>query len=113
MGGSPRLNVRLALEAPERQGDGLGGYQVVWTRLGWLWAEMKAGSGRERFAEVGPESVVGWRITVRAAPMGDPRRPSPGQRLRMNQRLFRLEAVAERDAAGRWLTCFAREEDQA
>lgn len=109
----PKLNVRLALEAPERQGDGLGGYQLVWRQLGWLWAEMKAGTGREQFAEVGPESVVAWRITVRGAAMGDPRRPAAGQRLKLNHRLFRIEAVAECDAAGRWLTCFAREEDQA
>lgn len=109
--GAPRLNVSLTLEAPERQSDGLGGYAVVWRQLGILWAEMSAGAGRERFAEVGPESVVSWRITVRGAAVGDPQRPVPGQRLRLNQRLFRIEAVAERDRNGRWLTCFAREED--
>lgn len=111
--GAPRLNVRLALEVPEREGDGIGGYRVVWRRLGFLWAEMDAGSGRQRFAEVGAESVVPWRITVRGAPAGDPRRPLPGQRMRMQARLFRIEAVAERDPEGLWLTCFAREEDQA
>ncbi|MDP5305655.1 head-tail adaptor protein [Paracoccus spongiarum] len=107
----PRLNVRLALEAPERQGDGMGGHAVVWRRLGWLWGAMDAGAGRERFAEVGPESVVAWRITLRGAPAGDQRRPAAGQRLRLGARLFRIEAVAERDPEGRWLTCFAREED--
>lgn len=111
--GAPRLNVRLVLEAPKRQGDGMGGHRVVWQPLGTLWAGMAAGSGRERFAEVGPESVVSWRITVRGAPSGDPRRPQAGQRLRLQDRLFRIEAVAERDPAGRWLTCFAKEEDPA
>ena len=110
---APKPNVRLALEAPERESDGLGGYRVVWRQRGILWAEMSAGSGRERFAEVGAESVVPWRITVRGAPAGDPRRPLPNQRLRLDTRLFRIEAVAERDANGLWLTCFAREEDQA
>lgn len=110
---APRLNLRLALEASERQSDGMGGHALVWRQLGWLWAAMDAGSGRERFAEVGPESVVTWRITVRGAPAGDPRRPQAGQRLRMTNRLFRIEAVAESDATGRWLTCFAREEDVA
>lgn len=110
--GAPGLNVRLALEAPERQGDGMGGHRVVWLSLGTLWAEMDAGAGRQRLAGVGPESVVLWRITVRGAPSGDPRRPKAGQRLRLLDRLFRIEAVAERDTAGRWLTCFAREEDQ-
>lgn len=110
---APRLNVPLGLEAGQRQSDGMGGYRLVWQPLGVLWAEMSAGAGRERFGEVGAESVVPWRITVRAAPAGDPRRPAPGQRLRMGLRLFRIEAVAERDPDGRWLTCIAREEDQA
>lgn len=108
-----KLNVRLDLEGSDRQGDGMGGYRTVWQRIGTLWAEMKAGAGQERGAEVGPESVVSWRITVRGAKAGDPRRPAAGQRLRMGQRLFVIEAVAERDAGGQWLTCFAREEDQA
>lgn len=110
--GVPRLNVRLALETPDRQADGMGGHRVVWRRLGVLWAEMVAGTGRERSGEVGPESLVFWRITVRGAAMGDPQRPAAGQRLRLGSRLFRIEAVAERDPAGRWLCCFAREEDR-
>lgn len=110
---APRPNVRLELEASARQDDGMGGYRTVWQRIGSLWAEMKAQAGQERGAEVGPESVVSWRITVRGARVGDPRRPAAGQRLRMGQRLFAIEAVAERDGQGLWLTCFAREEKQA
>lgn len=110
---APRPNLRLILEDPERQGDGMGGHRIVWRQLGWLWAALEAGSGRERSAGIGPESVVPWRITLRAAAAGDPRRPRPGQRLRMGQRLFRITAVAERDPDGRWLTCFAQEEDEA
>ena len=106
----PRLNVRLVLEAATREGDGGGGFAQVWHKRGILWAEMQAGSGRERFGEVGPESVVSWRITVRGAPLGDPRRPVAGNRLRLGQRLFQINAVAERDAAGLWLTCIAQEE---
>lgn len=109
----PNLNVRLELEGSARQGDGMGGYRTVWQRIGTVWAEMKVATGRERGAEVGPRSVVSWRITLRGARAGDPRRPAAGQRLRMGQRLFVIEAVAERDAGGRWLTCFAREEDHA
>ena len=64
----------------------------------------------ERQAEVGAESVVAWRITLRAARLGDPRRPRPGQRFRMGARVFPIEAVAEADGAGLWLDCVAREE---
>lgn len=109
----PKLNVRLDLEGSARQGDGMGGYRIVWQRIGTVWAEMKAATGQERGAEVGPQSVVSWRIILRGAKAGDPRRPAAGQRLRMGQRLFVIEAVAERDPSGQWLTCYAREEDQA
>lgn len=107
---APRLTVPLVLETPERADDGMGGFAIVWQPLGRLWAEMKSGAGSESRAEVGPMSVVGWRITVRGAKAGDPRRPRPEQRFRMGERLFQIQAVAEADAAGRWLTCFAQEE---
>ncbi|TRW96868.1 head-tail adaptor protein [Paracoccus sp. M683] len=107
----PVLNVPLLLEAPQRQGDGLGGNRVDWQPLGKLWAEMRAGSGRERRGQAGAQSVVAWRITIRAAAHGDPRRPRPEQRLRLGARVFRIDAVAERDPDGRYLVCFAREEN--
>jgi len=71
---------------------------------------MRAGSGAERQGEVGAESVVPWRITVRGARGRDPRRPRPEQRFRMGERVFRIEAVAEADGAGLWLVCLTREE---
>ena len=110
---APRLNVPLTLETPVRESDGMGGFRIVWRGLGQIWAEMRSGGGTETRAEVGPQSRVGWRITLRAAPAGDPRRPRPEQRLRMGNRLFRINAVAESDPRGRWLICFAVEEDQA
>jgi head-tail adaptor len=53
---------------------------------------------------------VTCRITVRGAPVGAEQRPRPDQRFRDGSRLFRILAVTERDAAGRYLLCFAREE---
>lgn len=111
--GVPDLNTRLALETAERQPDGLGGHRTVWRPLGWLWARLESRSGREQGNGVGMVSVVQWRVTLRAAPVGDPRRPRSGQRLRHGTRLFLIEAVAEADAAGRFLDCFAREEESA
>ncbi|MFC3526816.1 head-tail adaptor protein [Paracoccus mangrovi] len=109
-----RLTVPLVIETPIREADGMGGFRLVWRDIGRIWAEMRSGAGGERFAEVGAQSVVTWRIFVRAAPMGDPRRPRPEQRLRMGEdpqaRRFRIEAVAEDDARGRWLVCVAKEE---
>lgn len=114
---APRLTVPLVVESPVRTPDGMGGFQLSWQPVGQVWAEMRSGAGGERFAEVGAQSVVTWRITVRAAPAGDPRRPRPEQRLRMGDgataRRFKIDAVAESDAQGRWLVCVAKEESLA
>lgn len=114
---TPRLTMTLTLETQLREPDRMGGYRTGWRDEGQLGAEMRSGAGGERFAEVGMESVVSWRISVRSAPSGDPRRPRPGQRFRMGEgsraRRFRIEAVSESDPAGRWLICVAKEEMQA
>ena len=107
---APRATVPLVLESPERVADGMGGYRMEWRALGILYAQMRAGTGAERPGEIGAESVVPWRITLRGARGRDPRRPRPEQRFRMGERVFRIEAVAEADAAGLWLVCLAREE---
>lgn len=103
----PELNTRLALETPDRVADSMGGHDTLWRPLGCLWAEMDSGSGREQ----GAISSVRWRVTLRAAPVGNARRPKAGQRFRLGARLFLIEAVAERDSRGAYLTCHAREEN--
>ncbi|MCQ0971885.1 head-tail adaptor protein [Paracoccus sp. TK19116] len=108
---APRLCTPLILEEAERVSDGMGGHGLHWRPVARLWAELKSGSGRERGGEVGPVSVANWRITLRGARPGDPRRPRPGQRLRMAGRFFLIDAVTEDGADGRWLTCFAHEEN--
>ncbi|QRZ15309.1 head-tail adaptor protein [Paracoccus methylovorus] len=114
---APRLTVPLVIESAARMPDGMGGFALSWQPVCRVWAEMRSGAGAERSAEVGALSVVNWRITVRAAPAGDPRRPRPKQRLRLGEgadaRRFRIKAVAESDPAGRWLVCVAKEEAPA
>lgn len=106
----PRLNQALILETPQRISDGAGGYVEGWVALGTLWAEITARSGRETSLVGAAISRVGYRIVVRAAPFGTPERPRPQQRLRQGERTFNIEAVAEFDPNGRFLTCFADEE---
>ena len=108
---TPNLCTPLILEEPERVSDGMGGHQLHWRPVARLWAEMRSGAGRERAGQVGPLSVNNWKITLRGARPGDPRRPRPEQRLRMATRIFVIDAVAEGGADGRWLTCFAHEEN--
>ena len=110
--GTPRLNTPLVLEEAERASDGLGGHILIWRPVARVWAEMRNNRGREHAGEVGARSTTGWRVTVRAARPGDPRRPRPDQRFRMAERLFLISAVAEADISGRFLICTAIEEDQ-
>lgn len=110
MTSQPRLTRPLVLEDPQRSPDGAGGYTEVWVALGTHWAEVKPLTGRLTGEAL---SLQKYRITLRGAPVGSPARPRPDQRLRDNNRVYRIDAVAERDAAGRYLTCFAVEEVSA
>ncbi|WBU65339.1 head-tail adaptor protein [Paracoccus aerodenitrificans] len=107
---APRLSVPLVLETGERVGDGMGGSRIVWRAVGVVYARMKRRSGRLRGAQAGAETLLLWTITLRGFPEGDPRRPVAGQRLRMGARIFRIDAVAEADPAGRFLDIVAKEE---
>ncbi|MBV7410170.1 head-tail adaptor protein [Maritimibacter sp. DP1N21-5] len=106
----PVLKRKLVLEKRHLSPDGAGGYTTGWSVVGTLWAEIKAGTGRERAVEAMTLSSIPWRITLRAAPMGSSRRPRPDQRLRSGTRVFVIVAVADADPSAGYLTCFAREE---
>ena len=106
----PHLSRALLLETPIRTPDGAGGFDEVWQELGTLWADVTAAGGRQRTGAATAVSDVGYRIIVRSAPHGNPQRPRPEQRFREGTRLFNILAVAEDDASGRYLTCYANEE---
>lgn len=107
---APQLNRALVLEGVERLSDGAGGYTETWTALGILWAAFRPGTGGDVPGEEQILAAVPYRITVRGAPQGSASRPKAGQRFREGGRLFPILAVTEADPAGRFLTCFAREE---
>ncbi|MBY6120121.1 head-tail adaptor protein [Mameliella alba] len=107
---SRRVNRRLVLEAPQRVGDGAGGFEETWTALGTLWAEVSPRTGRLARGETGEISIGGFKITVRGAPQGHSDRPGPGQRFRMGTRLFRIESVTEQEPSGLYLICECQEE---
>ncbi|MCC5993406.1 MAG: head-tail adaptor protein [Rhodobacteraceae bacterium] len=113
MSGAPQLTRALVLESPVTLPDGAGGFVTGWQPLGTHWAAIRAGGGRERLATLGPLGEVRLRITLRAAPHGSDRRPRPDQRFREGVRIFRILAVAEADAQGRYLICTAQEETPA
>ncbi|QYX56703.1 head-tail adaptor protein [Roseovarius sp. SCSIO 43702] len=104
------LNRLLTLESPRRVADGAGGYAETWQEIGQLWGDISARTGREAVIGETPRSTTGYRITVRAAPHGAPSRPRPHQRFRDGARLYRIEAVTDRDPHARFLTCYCEEE---
>ncbi|MEP4195382.1 MAG: head-tail adaptor protein [Aliishimia sp.] len=106
----PHLNRRLSLDARGHLFDGAGGYEPLWSELGVHWAEVTPRSGRERQGKNAPLSNVGYKITVRSAPVGNPARPLPEQRFRDGNRIFHIKGVAESDQQGLYLTCFVEEE---
>ncbi len=105
-----RLSRKLVLEAPNEVGDGAGGLVQSWAARGTVWADLRLRSGRVR--DAGEISVArsSYRIVLRAAPVGAGSRPEAGMRFVDGARVFVIEAVAEHDARGRFLMCFAHEE---
>ncbi|MFV0334740.1 MAG: head-tail adaptor protein [Tropicimonas sp.] len=112
-GGFPDLNRRLVLETLDRVPDDAGGFVESWRALGTLWAEVRAGTGRKTEEDLLTLSYVPYRITVRAAPPDDSRRPRPEQRFREGSRVYRILAVADAGIGGRFLECRAREEESS
>ena len=107
---APHLTHLLVLEQATRLSDGAGGFTSTWAEVCAHWAEITSGAGRITAGEEVFVSQVPYRITLRAAPVGSAARPRPEQRLRLGTRIFIILAVAERDATGRYLVCFSREE---
>jgi len=110
MRGEVRLSRKLVLEEVTRVPDNAGGFSESWSVLGAVWADVRAGTGRERERMAATISFVPQRIIVRAAPFGAVSRPKAGQRLIDGARVFRIDAVADFYAAGLYLECFAKEE---
>ncbi|PRY26214.1 head-tail adaptor [Aliiruegeria haliotis] len=106
----PALRRKLGLETLERTPDGAGGYTESWRQLGSLWADVKAGSGREVGGNDLELSSVTFRVTVRASPVGAESRPLPEQRFREGDRIYHILSVAEAEPLGRYLVCTTREE---
>lgn len=107
---APRLNRALLLETPDMLSDGAGGYVQGWLPVGTLWAEVTRRSGRETTQMGAPISTMAYLITVRGAPVGSAQRPAAKQRFRDGTRIFTIDAVTEHDPDGRYLICFAKEE---
>jgi len=107
---TPELNRKLVLEEPVRVADGAGGYEITWSALGTLWADIRPGTGREREVHSLPRSQVPFVVTMRAAPTGAESRPKAGQRFREGTRIYNINAVTEAVGSRRYLKVRVTEE---
>jgi len=107
------LSRKLVLEAATRVPDGAGGYTDTWAALGTVWADVRAGYGREREGVAATISYVTYRIVVRSSPVGAVSRPKPDQRFREGMRVYQIVAVTEFDPGSLYLECFTKEEVSA
>lgn len=105
----PVMNTELVLEEPQQVADGGGGYQVVWSPIGTIWAEIKSTSARERVVGGREVAELSHEIIVRGAPEGSPRRPTSQRRFRSGSRIFQIFGIANYDDRGRYLTCWTKE----
>ncbi|SMP11406.1 head-tail adaptor protein [Shimia sagamensis] len=110
MSSAVTLSRRLLLERPLAAPDGAGGFAHTWETLGSVWAEVVARSGRNVDGGAMTLSAARYRITLRGAPVGAERRPTPACRFREGERVFAIDAVTEKDGHGRYLVCHATEE---
>ncbi|MBB5516535.1 head-tail adaptor [Rubricella aquisinus] len=105
----PKLNRPMVLEALDESTDAGGGLSGGWTALGTLWVAVETARGRTQTQAGRDIPVQAVRLITRGAPIGSPRRPEPGQRLRDGLRNYAVLAVTEWDAAGWYLEITAQE----
>lgn len=110
MGQEISLNWPLALEERQRSADGSGGYTETWIELGLLWGDVRARGASTTEVTAGATTLVRYRIFVRGAREGDPKRPQVGQRFRNGSKAYTIDSVSENDPRGAYLMCVAREE---
>ena len=71
----PVLNTELVLETPTRVADTGGGFDVVWTPVGTVWAQVRPAGASEAITGRREAARVTHKILIRSAPANSPRRP--------------------------------------
>ena len=101
------LRRRLTLESLQRTSDGAGGSTEMWTTSAVLWAAIHPRYGSETFDGGRVEGRVTHDVWIRPQSA-----ISPGQRLRLNTRLFNIRAVLRPDPFVNRMRLVCEERDQ-
>jgi SPP1 family predicted phage head-tail adaptor len=98
------LRHKLSLEAVTTGRDEGGGAIESWTELARLWGAVDPSPGTEPFQADARRPTMPVSITVRSWPG-----LTPGNRLRLGNRIFSIVGVVDPDGRGRFLTCTCTE----
>ena len=101
-----RLRRLAQLEVRTPAEDGAGGVVDAWFEIAEHWVALQPVSGPEIHEAARDATRITHRVQMRS-----PRALSPraSQRFRINNRLFDIRAVFDRDGRGRYLTCLVEE----
>jgi SPP1 family predicted phage head-tail adaptor len=96
---------RVVIEAPQRTGDGAGGFAETWGAVATVWARVSARGGSERVRADRLASAVTHDITIRWRTG-----VLPTMRVRLGARVLEIIATVE-DERRRLLTLECEERD--
>ena len=99
-----KLSHRVVLEEPARVSDGGGGASITWSPVASLWAAIEPLGGREQARHESLEARLSHRITLRYRAG-----IRPDMRLRLDARIFTIQAVMNEQEKNRWLVCLCEE----
>lgn len=102
-----QLRTRLTLEQPVRLADGAGGFDVTWTPVTGLWANVEPISGTEKLAFDRSHAAVSYRVTIRHRDD-----IAPDMRFVEGLRVLEIRALLDPGERGRWLECLCEERPQ-
>lgn len=106
----PQTDRRVALEGRVTTPDGAGGFSAGWLKRGELWAAFTPAQGSAGQEAGQPSAASRYRVIIRAAEVGSPRRPLAGERLVEGPRRFDILTVGDSALGRGWLSLLVEEE---
>ena len=100
------LRKRIAIQAEQQTPDGAGGYDLAWTTLATVWAEISPASGNEVYAAGHLEGHVTHKVTLR---WRSDLSITTDMRLVTNNRAFNIRAVLNKDEGNQWAILLVEE----
>ncbi len=102
-----RLRERVTIEAPQRAGDGAGGWTIAWSRVATVWADVISFKGTELAEADRLEAREPFRVVIHHR--GDVK---SDMRLTWRGRVLDIRGAFDPDGRRRWLAIDCEERGQ-